>query len=1403
LTFESHLRIQLTDQIGRQPTPMKTSVRFAVFSIFIALVFSTTAQTTYTLNPLTSFGSRGDGSIQPGDSIGSSPYTTYNVLVSAPGVTNAWFPGETVQDQRTGGSTNGFNMRGLGWDPVSGNLIFVDTHLGSGGSVGGNGALSPYAGIYVLDPNSGQIIGALKTNGISGGAYTHVAAGVSDDGVVYVANQANKGTTAFKIYRWPTANPNDANFNTAPVVAYSSTAPGFERVGLTLDARGAGTNTQILVGSADPAKTGAANAGNGTNVFLFTTIDGTNFTYHCLYVTGLANASFNDGVAFGPGNTFWTKEVGAPLNYIAFDPSGITNNVASTNACTLIANYPGSSPNDPLLNLSAIAVDPVRRLLAGLEQIGGTATGGRGKVWLFDIPDPTNHAPAVLASRTYIPNFQKTTAPMGYLRFTTNGGLYAHASNNGLLASTVDSLSLSPPTLTIDLPATTRIAEGQNAHFEVFAVTDVTNYQWFSNSVPIPGVHTYFYDIPNANTNMSGVFNVLAFNAAGSVGSANSTLTVVSASQFLLPVPLWSVVANNLGLNNPTNLITTIGVGTPASASGTPNERCIAYNALSNQLLVVRGPSAATDFPFLRIFVVDADSGTNGAVYYLNTNGMTLGQNLTLCGIGVADDGAVYAATAASDTSFKVYRWADTDSNTVPVTIFGTNSSAGIYNPLQDLLGGTTFRFGDNLAVRGSGNDTEIILDSQNSTKFASILRPVADGTMTNWTETGYLLQNIQGSYGSEAYGTTIGRSLQFGGGNTFWQKRYNGAAGAPLALMGYNPGGGVAPLMIANTSPGLFTNGTTAVNSSLNIAAAINFVGAVGTANGSVQDTLVYYDVTDPAQAVLLGAQPLPQSNSGGHQANGNAIGQVIFGANPHTGTNYIFVLDGNNGIAAFVMSGGASPPPRVIVQPRNLRVLQGSSGSMTVTIDQVATIAWYKGTNSPVDTGVRGNAFNINNATTGGAGDYFAVVTNVNGSATSQVAHVTVSSPADNYTLAPAWGAAAGNSSFPYITANGGANTPNERAFAYNALSNQLVVVRCPPASTAYNLWVVDATTGASLYSLNSNGIVHMGASEVSGSNPIDLVGAAAADDGAIYVCSESPNASGGSFADANKMFHIYRWANTAPTTTPVLVYEGDPSGQPAGLNLRWGDVLAARGSGTNTELFLNSFDGSYAAILKPGDATLNAFTNFWFVDSAGGGSIGRSVQFGTNNTVFEKRKGAPLVMSRYDTNTQTTAGLLSVDSSSTLGGVAVDLAHNLAIGVDFVGSTTAPLKPDAVSLYDITDPTTPMLINRYNYPANQVANANVLCQTIISGNKVFALDANNGLMAFTITPPANSAPMVLNIAPTGANVTLYWSNSTAILQSSPSLSSQSWTDLTTAGQTNSIEPASGSAQFYRLRR
>ena len=152
--------------------------------------------------------------------------------------------------------------------------------------------------------------------------------------------------------------------------------------------------------------------------------------------------------------------------------------------------------------------------------------------------------------------------------------------------------------------------------------------------------------------------------------------------------------------------------------------------------------------------------------------------------------------------------------------------------------------------------------------------------------------------------------------------------------------------------------------------------------------------------------------------------------------------------------------------------------------------------------------------------------------------------------------------------------------------------------------------------------------------------------------------------------------------------------------------------------------------------------------------------------------------------------------MDFPTTLGGVAVDSTHKLVIGVDFVGAASGN---DGVALYDTTDPSSPMFIKRYSFPADFVNNANFICQTIISGNRVYSLDGNNGLMAFLINPPVNS--MRLNITKSGSNVNLSWGNPDAILQGTPSISPTAWVDLTTAGQTSSVQPIASGNQFYRL--
>src|SRR5688572_19444814 len=238
-----------------------------------------------------------------------------------------------------------------------------------------------------------------------------------------------------------------------------------------------------------------------------------------------------------------------------------------------------------------------------------------------------------------------------------------------------------------------------------------------------------------------------------------------------------------------------------------------------------------------------------------------------------------------------------------------------------------------------------------------------------------------------------------------------------------------------------------------------------------------------------------------------------------------------------------------------------------------------------------------------------------------------------AQSYNLAPLWSAAPGTAT--YVTSSGGANTPNERGMAYDPASNRVFVAQ--RSANNYTVHVIHGDTGAKLHNLKTNGIVAVVASEVAGANGIGLVAIDVADDGAVFACNESPNASGGSnpFSEA-KLFRVYRWADSSPDTIPDQIFQGDPANEVG--NFRWGDVLAVRGSGTATQIALDNQNTSakFVAALQPVDASLKIFTNIFFTqDTASpfGGGIGRTLEFGTGNTVWQKRRGAALLQHEFD--------------------------------------------------------------------------------------------------------------------------------------------------------------------------
>src|SRR5206468_7243108 len=70
-------------------------------------------------------------------------------------------------------------------------------------------------------------------------------------------------------------------------------------------------------------------------------------------------------------------------------------------------------------------------------------------------------------------------------------------------------------------------------------------------------------------------------------------------------------------------------------------------------------------------------------------------------------------------------------------------------------------RWGDTLAVQGTGTNTQIMIDAY-GTNVCAIFTP-ANANLTSW---------ISRSGPQDYFPGSIGRSLQFGPTNTFWQKR-------------------------------------------------------------------------------------------------------------------------------------------------------------------------------------------------------------------------------------------------------------------------------------------------------------------------------------------------------------------------------------------------------------------------------------------------------------------------------------------------------------------------------------------------------------------------------------------------------------------------------------------------------
>jgi hypothetical protein len=667
-----------------------------------------------------------------------------------------------------------------------------------------NGAVSSTPRVAILNAADGAEVGFLNVSGVTGGTFLLNQIAVAEDGAIFAGNLSGSSSAipTYRLYRW-------ADESAAPVQVFAGNpnGSGFNRYGDNMDIRGTGMNTRVLVASA------------GTQAAIFSPSDEfmTNFTALSITVSGIASGDMQYGVTFGPGDTFFAKKngTGSLLRFIGYD--------AGTGAASNITSYTIAA------SISGISYNPTNDLLIGV--VAPSASAGH-QVNLYGVAGTGGTLP-LIASRTFPgpafanANLAGSVDLFGLSAFAVDGG-------NGVLA--LDITVPSDPTVAAQ-PGNATVVQGGYTSLSALAVgTKPLSYQWFFNeTTELAGQTNASLLLTNVTLAQAGNYRIRVSNPVGATNSNNGVLTVIPTALSAKMKTVWK-----------------LGPGSRPYISGSDNnQRGLAYNPVTGNLLLVSRTGSNA------VYVLDSASGAY--VGNLDNNSAVItGGDLVLNLVGVDDEGVIYACNVTIDGTgatrpFKLYRWLDESPGTLVELAWQGDPGNGVPN-----------RWGDTMAVRGSGENTQILLGSRNGT-MVSIIQPTPGGS---YSATSVVVPN--------ATNGNFGLGIAWGAGSTFWGK------GNPIYLtrvgLDFNQFPPAATILDNfPTSASLF---------SLGVDAQKQLLAGMSVEN---PDNVRLYDISRPDALVNLDTDFFPTDNP-----NSNGTGAVAFGGDK------LFVLDSNNGILA-----------------------------------------------------------------------------------------------------------------------------------------------------------------------------------------------------------------------------------------------------------------------------------------------------------------------------------------------------------------------------------------------------------------------------------------------------------------------------------------------------------------------
>ena len=864
----------------------------------------------------------------------------------------------------------------------------------------------------------------------------------------------------------------------------------------------------------------------------------------------------------------------------------------------------------------------------------------------------------------------------------------------------------------------------------------------------ISGVNSNILTLRKVPANMSGstnLYSLFATNATTQDLGSNAVVTLTTVTNTDQATNIWSLAAGErpyLGTLN--------------------TERGLAFNPVTTNLLLVSRQPAES------IPVLDALTGTEK--HFLSVTGIPaspagaavgLGMNsLSLNSIGIADDGAVFAAgltPTASAIPLYVYRWPDDSSSHNPVTVF-TGDPGGTVQ--------SNIRWGDSMAVRGAGTNTQILLAPGSGTRVV-LLRTTSG--LDFQTEIPPAVITVSGVTSAFAQ-----FGLAFGPGtNTFWAKTGSGL----LYLVQYD----------LDTLTGTVLKSYPATR----VPAAFRGIGVnqeqtflAGVTVESPGDNLRLYDISDLADGpVMRDQEPFLTQNP-----NYLATAAVAFGA------GHFFALDSNNGIRAFRINTNYTTAVSITSHPANRTVLAGASVTFTsISAGTPRFSQWrFNGadlTEGPNVIGAASSMLTLHNVTASQAGSYSLFVSNTLNSATSSNAMLTVMPVPNTAQMSNVW------TLLPLSRTYLGTNS-TERGMAYNRVTTNLLLVSRNPFERVV---VLDATTGAEKHFLDVTGVGGTTAGVVLGLNAIGI-----ADDGAVYAANLAVNAT-------TTPFNVYCWADDSAGVPPSKVFAGDPgSGVQPGL--RWSDVMAVRGEGTNTQILIAPGTGTNVALLRTRgqDFQTEIPPAVIAVRGVSSGFAQYGIAFGPGtNTFWAKTAAGSLYLIEFDLNANTGQVLRTYSTSivgSSLRGIAADQDQKYLAGV-YVETS------DTVRLFDISSLDAGPIQRDLEVFASLYAQSSIGLAAF-GGNYLFALDGNNGLKAFLLDSnyvPPQPEFAITSLVPVGTSAVLTWPTTLGVnyqVQYRDSLSDGAWANagnvLTATGSTLSYtnNPVNATARFYRVR-